>query len=127
MKKVILLLFTLFLFNGLIAQNKAKRATAKLNWPPQKTQTLPSSFTDIEPFLAFSLSWAGEETEMYIRFSENKTDWEEWKKIGIDPHAENTPEKRVSELLFIDKEKRHYQFLVPLLKRYFPNRTSTIV
>lgn len=109
MKRITILLVHLLFISALFAQSQPQRVTSKVNWPLSQNETYTIGLEEITPFLAFSLSWAGEVPHLQIRFSENGTDWQAWQQLGIDPHGENTPERRVSQLLFLNKEIHYFQ------------------
>ncbi len=63
----------------------------------------------IDPFLAYSLSWEGEWVDLYIRFSEDNRTWKDWIPIPEHVHATPADVKQVSELMFTDKKMQYFQ------------------
>lgn len=56
--------------------------------------------TNPQPFLAFSAVWKAEEGRLGVRFSQDGEQWSRWVGLGLDGHAEQSPEKYISELHF---------------------------
>lgn len=63
----------------------------------------------VSPFLAFSVAWAGTEGVLSLRFSEDGQRWGEWEALPPDGHAEQSEQRRVSELYFAEASSRYVQ------------------
>ena len=86
-----------------------------LEFFPQTTQSAWQSeiasvpLGNAEPFIAFSLAWTGEAGEWQARFSDDGLRWDSWNSLHADVHAEQRPERRVSELFFASANSRYVQ------------------
>jgi hypothetical protein len=70
--------------------------------------------SSITPFLAVTGGWndAEQNTNVYIRFSENGIKWDNWKLLKKDEHSEGAQYEQVSQLLFEDKKYTFYQLRI---------------
>ena len=100
-----LLLLTSLLSLALFSNAQSKRNTLDIDLAHPSIQSIP--LTDADPFIAFSLTWAGAENAFQVSFSEDGERWTETQTLSIDPHGENSPEKRVSQLHFVDKDMKY--------------------
>lgn len=79
-----------------------------------EVQAIP--IADATPFLSFFVIWEGIDDGLEVRFSRDGSHWKEWQPIHRDAH--NT-EKRISELLILEKEERFFQLSVSFLAPAF--------
>lgn len=107
MKKIVFLTLSL-LFSSQFLFAQTNRAVLNVD-ARTNTTTLYVPLEEVEPFLAFSLSWSGAPQSFLIRSSADLRTWTTWETLRIDTHGENTPTKRVSILHFIEKEMRYIQ------------------
>jgi N-acetylmuramoyl-L-alanine amidase/Secretion system C-terminal sorting domain len=72
---------------------------------------------DAVSFIAFSCRWQEQKvmpnnTKIWIRFSQDKTTWQEWKPIEIDGHNIDGSNKNYSTLSYIDVANKYYQIKI---------------
>ena len=92
----IVLLLTLGTLNT-FAQPARATVNVEVEQAPYRVH-IPLS--DPQPFLAFSAVWKAQEGRITARFSQDGERWGKWVTLGMDGHAEQSPEKYVSELHF---------------------------
>ena len=97
----------------------AQPSRAVLHWEPRFIDAegwLRASFEvpleQVEPFLAFSLAWRGEAAHFQARFSPDGEQWAPWMELHLDGHAEQSPQRYISELVYADADTRYVQLRV---------------
>jgi hypothetical protein len=97
----------------------AQPSRAVLHWEPRfiasqywMRATLEVPLEEVEPFLAFSLAWRGEAAHFQARFSPDGREWAPWLELHLDGHAEQSPARYVSELVYADADTRYVELRV---------------
>ncbi len=75
----------------------------------QQNKIYKITFEAPAPFIAYALTWSGGKDQLWIRFSEDSKNWEDWTAVEKDEHIEQSPDKQVSQLYFTAKEHRYFQ------------------
>ena len=76
------------------------------------SKVLPIPLTEIQVFLAYSISWQSTDnkpTPIQIRFSTNQKDWTNWQSIHPDEHLNKDTDWTYGELMFTNKEQSYFQ------------------
>lgn len=110
LRSICLLLFAIF-----ISPAWAQTSRAVLEFFPgavqgawqSEIQSIPLEHP--EPFIAFSVAWEGAEGQWEARFSEDGRRWSSWNTLHPDAHAEQRPERRISELFYAPATSRFVQ------------------
>lgn len=136
--------FFLFFANWVTAQStKTMGKTIAIDVNQHKghglvSAILPVPIEEIQPFLAYALSWQMNESATLlpqIRFSTNGEIWSDWEQIHPDHHVEKIADWTQGELMFTKKEYRFFQVnmtkgTTPLLglkaRFYSPGKSSVI-
>ena len=103
--------FLFFAWFGIHAQSESavfqfQEETTPSVW---RSQLYEVSLDKIEPFLATSVFWAPETTELRIRFSTDGLRWEAWEDLSADPHANPEAGEKISRLLFTNQDGKFFQ------------------
>jgi len=122
MKTPILFLSLLFWSTILLAQsNDAQRKIITFEKQAGlSTQTIEIPIENIEPFLAFSISWEDVNAESNhqhhspfgVRFFESNKEENAWENLHINPHEEIVNDIRASELIFADRNNKFVQIKI---------------
>lgn len=100
MIRIITSIALLLALSTLNALAQSSRATVNVEKAEEMTR-LRVPLPDAEPFLAFSAVWkSANDGSLLVRFSKDGERWSEWAALGLDGHAEQSPERYVSQLHF---------------------------
>lgn len=98
MLRTITLLALLVILSTTNALTQTARATYNLDQKGASLIRVP--LPDPQPFLTFSAVWKGSDGQITARFSQDGERWGKWVSLDLDGHAEQSPERYVSELYF---------------------------
>ncbi|RMG87502.1 MAG: T9SS C-terminal target domain-containing protein [Bacteroidetes bacterium] len=101
--------------------------------PHQMEHVLSGSLalTSPAPFIAVSAVFRGKTSapEMkawQIRFSTDQKTWSEWMDLEEDPHANQSPSRRISVLIFAEGGTRFFEIKKPVSMTFSPDETLEI-
>lgn len=78
----------------------------RATWQPE---VIAVPLESAAPFLAFSLAWEGEAGHWQARFSADGQEWSPWQALHPDAHAEQRPQRRISELFYAEANSRYVE------------------
>jgi hypothetical protein len=78
----------------------------RATWQPE---VIAIPLESAAPFLAFSLAWEGEAGHWQARFSADGQEWSPWQALHPDAHAEQRPQRRISELFYAEANSRYVE------------------
>lgn len=110
------------LFSGIllkstnISNRSEKNNKAKQEKLPVEILLAPEKFNFLSPtpFLSFSCGWneaddASNNSQLYIRFSENGINWNKWIELTADEHYEKNNYTNVSNIVYTAASQKYYQ------------------
>ncbi|MEM0993570.1 MAG: N-acetylmuramoyl-L-alanine amidase [Bacteroidota bacterium] len=77
-----------------------------------RSRSLAVPFQQVEPLLAYAITATdpSADLKLWIRFSEDGTNWKDWEKVQRDAHEAEEDTQWVSELRYANANDRFYQY-----------------
>ena len=100
----------LFLSAGFPAfAQRAAEVELSFTEPVSSSEKMPIPLQDVEPFLAYSLSWQSAGSQVAIRFGDDRRWNTDWLEVLPDEHADPAAGRVIGRLGFAAREHRYFQ------------------